>query len=513
MSVDCLLIYPFLEEANWKNELRSKDNLALGYLASCAREAGFTVKIVHAEHLKYDADDIVRIVCECQPKAIGISCTAQRAYPIAKKYAYKIKEKTSVPIFMGGVFPTIAYEAIFNDCDCFDAISLGEGEIFIVEYLNHIIKDAPKDTIKGIVYKDEKGSLIVNPQTNIIDLDTLPLPAKDFFDDMKEELENGFYYINISASRGCYANCSFCSLKHLTSAIKKRTRNPRKVVEEIKYFQNKYNVTYFKFVDEQFIDIFHPEWVIEFCDEMKKQDVHVKFHIEARVDSIKENLIKPLKDVGLDEVFIGLESGDIGILKRYRKGHNPKQAEEAVKLLRKYNINVQYGYIMIDAGMTFDQLKNNISWILKLGGYSKHNLYNKLNLYYGTDLYKENIQNANDDMPFYSRDFHGFVDQKVERFSSLIDIAKKTVTEYNTNVNSYLLKLIKNKNTANKWKSIAADINSFEVIIWESIILKALLFVESFDEFELDIWHTYLQEQVHILSRNLKSVQEGELAC
>ena len=258
--------------------MRSKDNLALGYLASCAREAGFTVKIVHAEHLKYSVEDIGNLVSKFNPKTIGISCTAQRAYPVVKAYADKIRESSMNPIFIGGVFPTVAYKEILNDCSSINTICLGEGEKFIVDYLNYIINGASVEEIKGIAYKSRKGQLIVNPQADIgIDLDSIPFPAKDFFEDMTEELASGFYYINISASRGCYGNCSFCSLKKLTNYIKKRSRSPQNVVEEICYFQNKYKVNYFKFVDEQFIDKFNPKWIFEFCNEMKKQNVSINF--------------------------------------------------------------------------------------------------------------------------------------------------------------------------------------------------------------------------------------------
>ncbi len=62
MSIDCSLIYPYLEDANWKNELRSKDNLALGYLTSCLRQEGFSSSNDStAEHNKHSVNDIIKI--------------------------------------------------------------------------------------------------------------------------------------------------------------------------------------------------------------------------------------------------------------------------------------------------------------------------------------------------------------------------------------------------------------------------------------------------------------------
>ena len=159
-----------MEDANWKNELRSKDNLALGYLTSCARQAGYTVKILHAEHNKYTPTDIQNLIQKYSPKAIGISLTAQRAYPVVKEYVQKIKEVSSSPIYLGGIFPSIAYELILKECNGIDAICLGEGEVFIVDYLNAIIKgEGNYRDISGIAYKDEYSNVCVNGEKNVIE--------------------------------------------------------------------------------------------------------------------------------------------------------------------------------------------------------------------------------------------------------------------------------------------------------------------------------------------------------
>ena len=264
--VDCLLIYPYLEDANWKNELRSKDNLALGYLTSSARNAGYTVKIIHAEHNKYSPSDVQKLVEKYSPRMIGISLTAQRAYPVVKEYVEKIKSISTAPIYLGGIFPSIAYELIMKECKGVDAICLGEGEVFIVDYLNSIIKNQGDfRNISGIVYRDAQGNICVNGSKNVIEnLDELPLPAKDFFDDMKKEISSGFYYAHISAGRGCYGNCSFCSMSCLTDKHNRRVRSPKNVVEEIKYLQEKYGINCFYFVDELFIDKTNLQWIYEF---------------------------------------------------------------------------------------------------------------------------------------------------------------------------------------------------------------------------------------------------------
>ena len=508
--IDCLLIYPYLEDANWKNELRSKDNLALGYLTSSARNAGYTVKIIHAEHNKYSPEDVQKLVEKYSPKMIGISLTAQRAYPVVKEYVEKIRSITKAPIQLGGIFPSIAYELIMKDCEGIDAICLGEGEKFIVDYLNLIIKKQGNlRNISGIVYRDEQGNICVNGSKNVIEnLDDLPLPAKDFFDDMKKEISSGFYYAHISAGRGCYGNCSFCSMSCLTDKNNRRVRSAKNVVSEIKYLQEKYGINCFYFVDELFIDKTNLQWIYDFYEEMKKQNVKILFHAEARVDSISEPVIKMLKEVGLDNLFIGFESANLATLKKYRKGHTPKQAEEALKILKKLDVTVEYGYIMIDPELTYEQLTENVEWILKIGGYTKHNLYNKLNLYYGTDLYKAIKEENPDDLPFYERKITKFKDKRVETFSLIIDMAKELFSDYNERVNDFILSKVKEYSTNSLWQDIAEEINDAEIVVWEEIILTALKTSSSPSNIVLEEWQEYINSHKKNLSLVLNHIIE-----
>lgn len=512
MSKDCALIYPYLEDANWKNELRSKDNLALGYLTSCLRQEGFSVKMIHAEHNKYSITDIIRMLEIDTPKCIGISCTSQRAYVVVKEYAKMLKKHFNVPIFIGGIFPTIAYEKILEDCPDIDIVSLGEGEVSTVQYLKHITGNLNIEAIKGIAYRNSENQTVVNLPISVIEnLDELPFPAKDYFEDMKTELSTGFYYINISAGRGCFGKCSFCSTSKLTGTSYRRVRSVDNVLDEISFFQKKYNVNYFKFVDELFIDKNNFSWLIEFCDKIKQRNLKFKFHAEARVDCINENIISKLKQCGLDELFIGLESGNQRILNQYRKGHSLKQAEDAIATIRKLGIKLQLGYIMIDPTLSIDELENNINWLLKIGVYSKHNLYNKLNLYYGTDLYysfKE--MQLSDNSPFYERKFTYFSDNRVECFSRIIDYCKENFSIYNNEINNFLLSIIKKGTNKHIWESISSEIEDKETYIWTQIILKAFEKAKLKD-FNKSYWDSYLTDMLNYLYKNFHKIEREVL--
>lgn len=502
--VDCTLIFPYLEEANWKNELRSKDNLALGYLASSIRQENFSVTIIHAELHKYSINEIKQILIETEPKSVGLSCTAQRSYTTLKAYAKMIKENFNIPVFIGGIFPTVAYKEILNDCPYIDFVSLGEGEIFIKDFLKILNSGENYKKLKGLAYRDKDRVVVNGPISVVEDLDTLPYPAKDFLDEMKEELESGLYYINVSAGRGCFGKCSFCSCNKLTGTSKRRVRSVNNVVDELEYLQKKYKTNYFKFVDELFIDKTNVKWIYDFCEEVKNRKLKIKFHAEARVDCISEPVISSLKSAGLDEVFVGFESGNLKVLNRYKKGHTPEMAETALEILNKYDINVEMGYIMIDPVLSFEQLSDNVHWLLKIGGYSKHNLYNKMNLYYGTDLYElMKYQQLNNDSAFYDRKYIRYLDVKVEIFAQLVEYAKEEFSSYNVSVNSFILKIIKEGKYKEAWRNMSELLSREEAIVWSNIILMALEEANRQNK-DKNYWHVYINNQLVQLEKYFK---------
>ncbi len=106
--LDVALVYPFLRAASWKNALRSKDNLGLGYLSSSLARAGLTAEILNAEHLELDADGVAAWILERKPPVVGLSCTAQRSYDECRAIATRIKAAHRCSVLIGGIFPSIA---------------------------------------------------------------------------------------------------------------------------------------------------------------------------------------------------------------------------------------------------------------------------------------------------------------------------------------------------------------------------------------------------------------------
>ena len=116
-------------------------------------------------------------------------------------------------------------------------------------------------------------------------------------------------------------------------------------------------------------DIFglKPNWVQDFNKALKKENLSISYYIQSRVDLLlKEDTIEALAESGLEEVWVGAESGSQAILDAMDKDTTVSQIYEATKLLKEKHIRVaffiQFGYL----GETKDDIDKTISMIKEL---------------------------------------------------------------------------------------------------------------------------------------------------
>ncbi|HRF81680.1 MAG TPA: radical SAM protein, partial [Flavobacteriales bacterium] len=99
-------------------------------------------------------------------------------------------------------------------------------------------------------------------------------------------------------------------------------------------------------------DIFglKPGWVQRFRDLLTERGLRIRFKIQSRVDLLLESdTIDALVACGLEEVWVGAESGSQRILDAMDKGTTVQQIAEATTALRSKGVRVcfflQFGYL------------------------------------------------------------------------------------------------------------------------------------------------------------------------
>jgi radical SAM superfamily enzyme YgiQ (UPF0313 family) len=266
------------------------------------------------------------------PQLLGISCStvkfdsAVRIAEIAKKI------DPELPIVLGGVHPTLIPEQSLKP-GLIDYVIRGEGERTFVELIDALSDKGTCDEIKGLSYL-KQGKVIHNPPREFIEnLDTLPLLNRDL-------LINASQYDSedlglMMGSRGCPFECTYCaSNKVWTRRV--RYRSADNILAEMKMVHRKYGTTQFSFEDDSFTS--NKKLIGEFCRKKNEARFDVKWSAITRINLLTDELLKTMKEAGLNHIRVGIESGSDKILKETKKGMTVEDYKKGARLIRKHKI-------------------------------------------------------------------------------------------------------------------------------------------------------------------------------
>tara|TARA_B100000315_G_scaffold168862_1_gene157429 strand:+ start:3485 stop:4945 length:1461 start_codon:yes stop_codon:yes gene_type:complete len=362
--VKTLLIAPYLGEMKHISKEETMEHLlpssALVYLASFLRSHNhepilldLNTKPVHkqVDKSQYCQTKIIECVEGCDPKLIGINCLFSGVFPTVLEFAKVIRSNfPMIKIAIGGIHPTTYPQSILENCEEIDYVVLGEGETQLVELASCIERGDFKNLsdIKSFAYRTEEGSIKINTEKSLLDLDDLPMPAWDLVDFKDYEIDMSHYYnpkqhviknrVPVSSSRGCPMNCNFCDM-FLTMGKKHRRSSAGKFVDEIEFLYKNKGMNYFSIMDDNLT--LNNRHILEVCDEIKRRKIDIQFETPngVQVSSLSEEVIAALADAGLIRTNVAIESGSDYIRNLViGKELEREKIYEVCKLLKKYKI-------------------------------------------------------------------------------------------------------------------------------------------------------------------------------
>lgn len=310
------------------------DHPGLLYLCSYLRqEFGpdyFDIKIIYR--------DIEQSLASFKPDVVGISSVTQN-FEIAKKHA-KLVKSTGCTVIMGGAHISAMPDALTDDMD---VGVVGEGEETLAELMKlyerekTFANNESLHQVKGIVYSHNGKNIQTEPRPLISPLDKIPFPARDC-----SYINRGF---GVFTTRGCPYKCRFCFTSHLWKKV--RFFPPEYVVKEIKDIVEKYHPKHITVYDDLFIQ--NKKRLAHIVDLLKEAKIpkYVSFNCNVRTDHVDDRTAALLKEMGVRDVFMGVESGVQRSL-TYLKGGKitVEQNRMAIELLKKHGIRCIAGIII-----------------------------------------------------------------------------------------------------------------------------------------------------------------------
>ncbi len=326
--------------------------IGLAYIGAYLREHGHRVRIIDAEVEKLGLKQIAEKVKDAC--LVGITTTAP-VYNSALELANTIKRLNSkTKVIFGGP------QATFLDSESLersaaDAVVRGEGELTMQELASSVESGTSSgmEGIAGITYKDA-DSIVKNPDRKLIpDLDDIPFPARDLLP-MERYIPSDS--TGVISSRGCPFRCIFCASSKLYNK-KFRSRSAQNVFEEVAQLVSRgyKNVT---MLDDNFI--LNKERAFTFADLVEEHNLKFEWSCTGRVDSIDEDLLQRLHEVGCNGLFFGVESASDETLKLIKKGFTTEQVMDTFSTLKNYDIPTTASFMIglpgDDAGKVADMI-------------------------------------------------------------------------------------------------------------------------------------------------------------
>jgi anaerobic magnesium-protoporphyrin IX monomethyl ester cyclase len=349
-----LLVDPYLarEDPMERKFVELYPSLGLLTLGAYLRNAGVDVQMVD---LTFDRDTraVRRALQTLHPHVVGVhtkTLTTDRALEIART----ARDAGAFSVAGGPDSATRTEEYLRQG---FDAVVPSEGEATLLELARARASGADPTGIPGLVVRH--GDRIVRGHTRgfLKDLDALPLPAWDLID-MEAYLgqwqrTTGERRAAVLTSRGCPFDCSWCSKPTFGRSF--RQQSPARVLAELRALKERYAVDYVRFCD----DVFgvSRSWIDALLDGMIGEGLELKFECLARVDLLKPELLKRMREAGLERVYVGVESGSQKMLDLMNRGTKLAQVERTAEALRREGIR-QFWFLMLGyPGETLDDIE------------------------------------------------------------------------------------------------------------------------------------------------------------
>ncbi len=354
MNNNSIIFVAFLEQ----------DNLGVGYIASLLQQNRMDIKIID---FRIGKENILKQIKHFNPLVIGFSIIFQyHIYDFKELINYLRRYGVNCHFSAGGHYPSLRYAELLEIIPELDSIALFEGEHTFLELAQSINNGKEWRNIKGIAYGKD-GAVTANALRPLEkDLDNFPPPVRQPLKEYALKKK----YATILAGRGCYHNCSFCSIKEFYSkppgAIK-RSRRPEMVVREMELLHQQLGCSIFMFQDDDFpiASIKGEKWIVSFCELLTEKGLSSKilWKINCRSDEVKKDLFELMRNSGLFLVYLGIEDGTDNGLRLMNKQITTEININAVNILKKLNIKYDFGFMLFHPESTFQSIMDNVDFL------------------------------------------------------------------------------------------------------------------------------------------------------
>ena len=322
------------------HEKRVVPSLGIAAIAGYLRQAGVAVEMFSPNIAYLDERSAAQEIIRRAPSFIGLSLLTHLTYGHCRAVLAMLRDEGLNPfICVGGHFGSLAYERILRENPQVDCVVVGDGEEPSAELLRCLEAGSPWQSIAGLAYRMADGGVRLNPPRSARDLDAYPMMALDFLEELVQRY-GPEVRVSLVSSRGCYADCSYCSVRAYSKLARTkpyRMRSVDRIADEILLLQERYGVSNFALEDDNFL-VPGPVGLLRarsFRDAIRARDVRMSLFLQTRPECITYEALAVLAEIGLCDIFIGTESFDQETLDLYHRNNTVEQTLQAFEVFEQ----------------------------------------------------------------------------------------------------------------------------------------------------------------------------------
>ncbi len=314
-------------------------NLALRWLYTtaphkeCVTIREYTIK----EQEEWIAQDILSV----QPEVVCFSCYIWNIQLIRRVIVLLKQQNSDLHILVGG--PEVSYESYDLLDEGVDAISIGEGEQSVWEYIT-MLEEAKAYPVSGIYTKQYP-----NTEYRKTDLAWLERFEAPYFMEMDEAgMDRQYFYLE--TSRGCPYGCTYC----LSSADRAVRMFSMEYIMRILHKLKDSRVTQVKLLDRTFNA--DPKRALQIARYMNEYCTHQIFQFEIVAETLSEELLQFFCEEAVPGRFrfeIGVQSFHTRTLHAVGRTQNNERLIEVIQRLKASGAVMHVDLI---AGLPYEDL-------------------------------------------------------------------------------------------------------------------------------------------------------------
>ncbi len=328
------------------------------FMAPMLRKVGHPTGLIRHKVADTPAD-LVERVRRLKPDLIGLSLTT-RQWQRAREVAAALGAEGLGPIVAGGLHPTFSPQEVL-ETPGITYVCIGEGEEPMLDLCRALDLGEP---VIGIDNIWAPGGLKPKMRPPIEELDSMPFMARDMLDE-----RHGVAHI--STQRGCPFPCTYCAARMFGELyggdVAGRRRSHEDVFAELRELKAKRKLNYVIFLDDTFT--INHKWVRDFLTKYR-DEFRVPFSLNARVETVRPEMLKLLKSAGCQHIIYGVESGSYRVRKDIMKRPvRNERFKEVFEWTREAGIMMTANYMLGVPGETTDDIEQTLSLAEELGAF------------------------------------------------------------------------------------------------------------------------------------------------